>query len=97
MLRIENFIDINKIKVDDWSDWRNPSTFMELTTPENAEQVSKQLAKYIPARNKARTDVVIDSYLLEPFKSNYDQDDIRQAGSTTELVPRRLSSLRAWR
>ena len=76
MLRIENFIDINKIKVDDWSDWRNPSTFMELTTPENAEQVSKQLAKYIPARNKARTDVVIDSYLLEPFKSNYDQDDI---------------------
>ncbi len=76
LLRIENFIDINKIKVDDWSDWRNPSTFMELTTPENADQVSKQLAKYIPARNKARTDVVIDSYLLEPFKSNYDQDDI---------------------
>jgi len=76
LLRIENFIDINKIKVDDWSDWRNPSTFMELTTPENAEQVNKQLAKYIPARNKARTDVVIDSYLLEPFKSNYDQDDI---------------------
>ena len=79
MLRIENFIDINKIKVDDWSDWRNPSTFMELTTPENAEQVSKQLAKYIPARNKARTDAVIDSYLLEPFKSNYDQDDIRSS------------------
>jgi putative ABC transport system permease protein len=79
MLRIENFIDINKIKVDDWSDWRNPSTFMELTTPENAEQVSKQLAKYIPARNKARTDVVIDSYLLEPFKSTYDQDDIRSS------------------
>jgi len=76
MLRMENFIDINKIKVDDWSDWRNPSTFMELTTPENAEQVSKQFAKYLPARNKARTDVVIDSYLLEPFKSNYDQDDI---------------------
>ena len=68
MLRIENFIDINKIKVDDWSDWRNPSTFMELTTPENAEQVSKQLAKYIPARNKARTDVVIDSYLLGTFQ-----------------------------
>ncbi len=91
MLRIENFIDINKIKVDDWSDWRNPSTFMELTTPENAEQVSKQLAKYIPARNKARTDVVIDSYLLEPFKSTYDQDDIHSSSvnyriSTAPLV-----------
>ncbi len=87
LLRIENFIDINKIKVDDWSDWRNPSTFMELTTPENAEQVSKQLAKYIPARNKARTDVVIDSYLLEPFKSNYNQDDINGSWVNYRISP----------
>ena len=90
MLRIENFIDINKIKVDDWSDWRNPSTFMELTTPENAEQVSKQLAKYIPARNKARTDVVIDSYLLEPFKSGYDQGDIRSSWVNYRISPEPL-------
>ena len=87
LLRIENFIDINKIKVDDWSDWRNPSTFMELTTPENAEQVSKLLSKYIPDRNKARTDVVIDSYLLEPFKSNYNQDDIRSSWVNYRISP----------
>ena len=90
LLRIENFIDINKIKVDDWSDWRNPSTFMELTTPENAEQVSKQLAKYIPARNKARTDVVIDSYLLEPFKSSYDQGDINSSWVNYRISPEPL-------
>jgi putative ABC transport system permease protein len=87
LLRIENFIDINKIKVDDWSDWRNPSTFMELTTPENAEQVSKQLGKYIPDRNKARTDVIIESYLLEPFKSNYNQDDINGSWVNYRISP----------
>lgn len=90
MLRIENFIDINKIKVDDWSDWRNPSTFMELTKPENAEQVSKQLAKYIPARNKARSDVVIDSYLLEPFKSTYNQGDIHSSWVNYRISPEPL-------
>ena len=90
MVRIENFIDINKIKVDDWSDWRNPSTFMELTTPENAEEVSKQLATYIPARNKARTDVVIDSYLLEPFKTNYNHGDIRATWVNYRISPEPL-------
>ena len=77
LLRMENFMDINKIKTDDWSDWRNPSTFVELTKPENAAQVSKGFSKYIPNRNKLRTDVVVDSYELVPFKSNYTNDDIR--------------------
>ena len=77
MMRIENFMDIHKIAIDDWSDWRNPSTFFELASPENAAQVSKQFAKYIPNRNKVRTDVVIESYHLEPFKSAHTQDDIR--------------------
>jgi putative ABC transport system permease protein len=90
MVRIENFIDINKIKVDDWSDWRNPSAFIELTTPENAEQVNKQLAKYIEPRNKARTDVLIDSYLLEPFKSSYDHGDIRATWVNYRISPEPL-------
>ena len=45
LLRFENFTDINKIKLDDWSDWRNPSTFVEVTSPKVAGQISTQLKK----------------------------------------------------
>lgn len=77
LLRMENFMDINKIKTDDWSDWRNPSTFVEVAKPENAPQVAKQFSKYIPNRNKLRTDMVVEAYELVPFKSNYTGDDVR--------------------
>jgi len=77
LMRMENFMEINKIRIDDWSDWRNPATFVELSSPENADNIAKQFDKYIPTRNKARTDMVVDGYRLEPFKSNFTQDDIR--------------------
>ena len=85
LMRMEHFIDIHKIKVDDWSDWRNPATFLELSSPENATQISTQFAKYIPGRNKARTDMVVDSYQLVPFKSNYDQDDVRYSWANSRM------------
>jgi hypothetical protein len=68
LMRIENFMEIQKIKEDDWSDWRNPSTFMKLSSPENAPQISAQFSKYIPERNRLRTDMIVDAYLLEPLK-----------------------------
>lgn len=77
LMRIENFMEINKIAMDDWNDWRNPSTFFELSSPENADQVSKAFSKYIPKRNELRTDVKVEAYELVPFKSNYTQDDLR--------------------
>lgn len=86
LVRIENFIDIHKLKEDDWGDWRNPSTFMELSSPENASQVAAQFAKYIPIRNEKRTDIVVDSYVLEPFKTSDTQNDIRSS-----WVPYRMS------
>jgi len=77
LMRIENFMEINQIKIDDWSDWRNPATFVQLVSPGNAEDIGKKFDRYIPIRNKARTDMVVDAYRLEPFKSNFTQDDIR--------------------
>lgn len=77
LMRMENFMDINKIKIDDWSDWRNPATFVELASPENADDIAKKFDRYIPTRNKVRTDMVVDAYRLEPFKSKFTQDDIR--------------------
>lgn len=77
LMRIENFIDINKIAIDDWKDWRNPTTFFELSSPEIAAQASKGFNKYIPTRNLARTDMKVEGYELVPFKANFSQDDIR--------------------
>lgn len=77
LMRIENFMDINKIAIDDWKDWRNPTTFFEVSSPQVAEQASKGFDKYIPTRNLARTDMKVEGFELVPFKANYSQDDIR--------------------
>jgi putative ABC transport system permease protein len=62
IMRMEHFMEMNKIANDDWSDWRNPATFVELSSPANARQISAQFSKYIPNRNKLRTDMVVESY-----------------------------------
>jgi putative ABC transport system permease protein len=90
LVRIEKFIDIHKLKEDDWGDWRNPSTFMELASPQNAAQIGKQFSKYIPTRNEKRTDTVVDSYVLEPFKTSDDQGDIRSSWVVYRMSPEPL-------
>lgn len=79
LMRFEHFMTMNKITSDDWTDWRNPATFFKLASPDNADAVSKALRKYIPTRNKARTDMVVDDYELVPFKEPhaYENGDIR--------------------
>jgi putative ABC transport system permease protein len=79
MLRVENYIDIYKPKMDDWSDWRNPSTFFQISSPKNAANIASQFTKYIPNRNRLRTDIVVDRYELVPFKANFNQDDVRSS------------------
>jgi putative ABC transport system permease protein len=76
MMRIEHFLDINLLEINDWKDWRTPSVFVELTTPENAASMTKQFAKFIPIRNEAKKDEVIESFQLEPFKANFSQDNL---------------------
>lgn len=76
LMRIENFTDLHKLDVNDWSDWRDPSTFIELSSVNNAASIGKQLSKYIPIRNEARKDATVIEYRLEKFKSNFSNDDI---------------------
>lgn len=90
ILRIENFTGIHKISDSDWSDWRDPSTFMALTAPENAKQISAQFRKYIPTRNERRTDLVVDSYVLEPFKTTDSQNDVRSSWVLHRMSPEPL-------
>ena len=87
LIRIENFEDIHNISLADWSDHHNPSVFLELTDPENASQISDRLSKYISIRNRAYTDEVADSYSLEPFKSAYDESEIRNSWVNHRMRP----------
>ncbi|MEM6632138.1 MAG: ABC transporter permease [Bacteroidota bacterium] len=83
----ENYLDIMGFQQDNWSDWRNPATFFELASPENAPQVSTQLASYLPLRNEAKTDGVTTQFILEPFLSSFDTKDIDQNYVSIRMEP----------
>ena len=76
MMRIENLQDVHKLAVDNWHDWRDPSTFVELTSASSAAGIGKQFDKYIPIRNEAKKDAHVVAYQLEPFKAYFTWDDI---------------------
>jgi ABC-type antimicrobial peptide transport system permease subunit len=77
LMRIENYQDLNKLAVDNWGDWRDPSVFVEVASPENVPAITKQLVKYAGIRNEAKKDAIVNSYQLEPFKSSFDNDSIQ--------------------
>lgn len=85
LMRIELFMETAKIKEDDWSDWRNPATFVKLSSADNAANVSAQFGKYIPNRNKLRTDMVVEKYDLVPFKTAVSGDEIRYSWITHRI------------
>ncbi|MEJ1238008.1 FtsX-like permease family protein [Chryseolinea sp. T2] len=87
MMRFEHFMAMNKISNDDWTDWRNPSTFFQVASARSAAGVSKAMDKYIPVRNKARTDMVIDNFALVPFKEPhvYGDNDLRYGWTQSRL------------
>lgn len=78
MMRFEHFMEFNKLNIDDWSDWRNPTTFVRAASPHQAAEAGKQLAKYIPQRNQARPDFVVERFELKPFNEVIYQTEVRQ-------------------
>lgn len=76
LVRFDHFAPIHDLQPDDWSDWRNPATFFELSAAEIAPEVSEQLVKYIPVQNEAYTSTTIKDYRLEPFLSKFNESDV---------------------
>jgi len=67
LMRIENYLNIHDLTEDNWSDWREPSTFLQLTNIASAPQIAKQLEGFIDKRNESKQDVKINSFQLEHF------------------------------
>lgn len=87
LVHFEHFMAMNNIRADDWSDWRDPSTFFKLTSADNASSVENALKRYIATRNQSRTDMVTDAYTLVPFKEPhaYENGDLRLGHLQTRL------------
>ncbi|MEQ6119986.1 FtsX-like permease family protein [Reichenbachiella sp. MALMAid0571] len=77
LVRFEHFYDIYDLNSDNWKDWRDPSTFFELTAHNQAPYISEQFNKYIERRNKEKTDRVVKSYQLQQFKTYYDREQVQ--------------------
>ena len=76
LMRFEHYLDIHDLEANNWSDWRDPSTFFELANPENNAQIAGQLNKYIAIRNDAKQDLTVNAYDLEPFLAKISGDEI---------------------
>ena len=76
LMRIENYLDILDLEPGDWSDWRNPTTFLELANAESADRVGDQLGKFKAIRNREKQDVEVMAYELKPFHTKIDGNEI---------------------
>ena len=87
IMRIEHFMDIHNLEPDDWKDWRDPATFFEVTSHEQAPVISQQLGRYIERRNEERKDVNVKSYQLEQYKSKFGEDAVAWAQINMRMSP----------
>jgi putative ABC transport system permease protein len=75
IMRFEHVQNINQFDPNDWSNWREPSTFVQLVSPENETLIEKQLIPYVKTRNEAYDQTHVTSFQLEPFKKAFSRDD----------------------
>ncbi len=97
MMRIEHFYDIHNLNSATWNGWRDPALFLKVEDPANAENIGKLTKPYMDIRNEAREDLVVTSYQLQPFKSNFNQDEINwtQTNIRISTVPLIVFSIMA--
>lgn len=87
VMRIEHFMDIHNLDADNWRDWRDPATFFEVSTHEQASVISQQMDKYIERRNNERKDLEVKSFQLKHFKSKINQDETNWGQINLRLSP----------
>lgn len=76
LMRIENYLDIFEISENDWKQWRGASALFELADIDQRQSISKQLDKYVPIRNEAKTDATSVAFELVPFTQPTTGDEV---------------------
>lgn len=72
VMRFEHFEEMRALDQPPWGDWNVPATFFELEDPSKAQDISAYFDKYLPQRNEAFREQVVERVSLEPFKSKID-------------------------
>lgn len=76
LMRMENYLEVHDLDVNNWGDWRDVSTFVQVTSPEIVTNLDEQLERYVALRNEVKRDVVVDSFEVLPFNASFTEDDI---------------------
>lgn len=89
VMRFEHFEEMRALDQPAWGDWNVPATFFELEDPAQADQMAKYFDKYLPRRNEAFKEQVVERVTLEPFKSKIDPTTLTwsYANSTIPIEP----------
>ncbi|MEP2023036.1 MAG: FtsX-like permease family protein [Reichenbachiella sp.] len=72
VMRFEHFEEMRALDQPVWGDWNAPATFFELEDPSRADEIAGYFDKYLPRRNEAFKEQVVERVSLEPFKSKID-------------------------
>ncbi|WP_420582326.1 ABC transporter permease [Reichenbachiella sp.] len=72
LMRFEHFEEMRALDQSPWGDWNVPATFLELEDPTKANEIASYFDKYLPQRNDAFKEQVVEKVTLEPFKSKID-------------------------
>ncbi len=79
LVRIEHYLDAYDIAPDDWGESRDASVLFTLNNPGQREAVARQLNRYLPLRNTAKTDARSAAFDLVPFMAPFSPNEVRQS------------------
>lgn len=76
LMRIENYLEVHDLDVNNWGDWRDVSTFVQVASPEIITNLPGHLKKYVSLRNEVKRDAVVEAFEVVPFNAWFSEDDI---------------------
>ncbi|MEO9965440.1 MAG: FtsX-like permease family protein [Reichenbachiella sp.] len=76
LMRYEHFEEMRALDQPAWGDWNVPATLFELEDPEKAEEIAGYFDKYLPRRNEAFKEQIVERVSLVPFKTRLNQNDM---------------------
>lgn len=76
LMRFEHFEEMRALDQGVWGDWNVPATLFELKDPSQATEIAGYFDKYLPRRNEAFKEQVVERVSLVPFKTRLNQNDM---------------------
>lgn len=76
LMRFEHFEEMRALDQPPWGDWNVPATFFELEDPDKSTEIAAFFDRYLPRRNEAFKEQVVERVSLVPFKTRLNQNDM---------------------